>query len=121
MLVIEIHLTLPSVALFDTGNPVLTLLHSERPKLYTILAFLSAIGLSKVGNGRDDACFVHFKHNWQQQSWTFASLWHYLLICIIAKQADDKIYICKIVEKRFCLKVVILRIQGLEGKQCRSR
>ena len=25
---------------------ILTLLHSERPKLYTILAFLSAIGLS---------------------------------------------------------------------------
>ena len=25
----------------------LTLLHSERPKLYTILAFLSAIGLTK--------------------------------------------------------------------------
>ena len=25
-----------------------TLLHSERPKLYTILAFLSAIGLMKV-------------------------------------------------------------------------
>ena len=29
-------------------NPfTLTLLHSERPKLYTILAFLSAIGLNK--------------------------------------------------------------------------
>ena len=26
---------------------LLTLLHSERPKLYTILAFLSAIGLSE--------------------------------------------------------------------------
>ena len=26
---------------------LLTLLHSERPKLYTILAFLSAIGLNK--------------------------------------------------------------------------
>ena len=25
---------------------VLTLLHSERPKLYTILAFLSAVGLN---------------------------------------------------------------------------
>ena len=25
---------------------ILTLLHSERPKLYTILAFLSAIGLN---------------------------------------------------------------------------
>ena len=30
----------------------LTLLHSERPKLYTILAFLSAIGLKA-----DYACF----------------------------------------------------------------
>ena len=29
---------------------VLTLLHSERPKLYTILAFLSAIGLRKKRN-----------------------------------------------------------------------
>ena len=28
----------------------LTLLHSERPKLYTILAFLSAIGLKKSQN-----------------------------------------------------------------------
>ena len=27
---------------------VLTLLHSERPKLYTILAFLSAIGLKHI-------------------------------------------------------------------------
>ena len=27
---------------------MLTLLHSERPKLYTILAFLSAIGLNSV-------------------------------------------------------------------------
>ena len=26
---------------------ILTLLHSERPKLYTILAFLSAIGLKQ--------------------------------------------------------------------------
>ena len=29
---------------------LLTLLHSERPKLYTILAFLSAIGLKKNMN-----------------------------------------------------------------------
>ena len=29
-------------------NISLTLLHSERPKLYAILAFLSAIGLSAV-------------------------------------------------------------------------
>ena len=37
-------------------NTVLTLLHSERPKLYAILAFLSAIGLKtrvlcRVGGG----------------------------------------------------------------------
>ena len=32
------------------GKTVLTLLHSERPKLYTMLAFLSAIGLkSRLG------------------------------------------------------------------------
>ena len=30
--------------------PVLTLLHSERPKLHTILAFLSAIGLNNGTN-----------------------------------------------------------------------
>ena len=35
------------VSLFNKGH-LLTLLHSERPKLYTILAFLSAIG-SKEG------------------------------------------------------------------------
>ena len=36
---------------FSTEKPVtgfLTLLHSERPKLYTILAFLSAIGLTQI-------------------------------------------------------------------------
>ena len=31
---------------FSTLQFILTLLHSERPKLYAILAFLSAIGLS---------------------------------------------------------------------------
>ena len=31
----------------DLAPFVLTLLHSERPKLYTILAFLSAIGLTE--------------------------------------------------------------------------
>ena len=36
-------------ALFMFGkNFALTLLHSERPKLYTILAFLSAVGLSRM-------------------------------------------------------------------------
>ena len=33
--------------LYIFGDP-LTLLHSERPKLYTILAFLSAVGLRQV-------------------------------------------------------------------------
>ena len=39
-------------------SPLLTLLHSERPKLHTILAFLSAIGLirSCIGcQSQDDA------------------------------------------------------------------
>ena len=31
----------------------LTLLHSKRPKLYTILAFLSAIGLKRVKDSRE--------------------------------------------------------------------
>ena len=33
---------------FEPHTRGLTLLHSERPKLYAILAFLSAIGLSSV-------------------------------------------------------------------------
>ena len=37
---------LPYLPYYDTKITfTLTLLHSERPKLYTILAFLSAIGL----------------------------------------------------------------------------
>ena len=36
----------------DVSEQCLTLLHSERPKLYTILAFLSAIGLMEFR-----ACF----------------------------------------------------------------
>ena len=43
----------------------LTLLHSERPKLYTILAFLSALGLKEQRKNRKDqdkgydlACFI---------------------------------------------------------------
>ena len=36
----------------------LTLLHSERPKLYTILAFLSAIGLKHIG-----------KKQWRRKGW----------------------------------------------------
>ena len=35
------------MCLLKTGDP-LTLLHSERPKLHAILAFLSAIGLIEV-------------------------------------------------------------------------
>ena len=34
---------------FHGAAEILTLLHSERPKLYTILAFLSATGLSFGG------------------------------------------------------------------------
>ena len=37
-------------------SQVLTLLHSERPKLYTILAFLSAIGLMLMKLGKDENC-----------------------------------------------------------------
>ena len=35
-----------------TENPALTLLHSETPKLYTILAFLNATGLRVEPFGR---------------------------------------------------------------------
>ena len=35
------------VAVLLNGVQLLTLLHSERPKLYTILAFLSAVGLKE--------------------------------------------------------------------------
>ena len=34
----------------STSNEGLNLLHSERPKLYTILAFLSAVGLNQSFN-----------------------------------------------------------------------
>ena len=41
-LVIQVHI----YQLFSTHiSFILTIFHSERPKLYTILAFLSAIGL----------------------------------------------------------------------------
>ena len=33
--------------MFDNEVGLLTLMHSERPKLYAILAFLSALGLNK--------------------------------------------------------------------------
>ena len=39
----------------------LILMHSERPKLYTILAFLSAIGLSKAG------CMFNMSKNYLEQ------------------------------------------------------
>ena len=45
---------------------LLTLLHSERPKLYTNLAFLSAIGLrEKTENGRvvfPESVIIHLKN-----------------------------------------------------------
>ena len=41
----------------DWAPFVLTLLHSERPKLYTILAFLSAIGLNIRKIPNDKGCF----------------------------------------------------------------
>ena len=37
------------IQIFKTLFSALTLLHSDRPKLYTILAFLSAIGLKCHG------------------------------------------------------------------------
>ena len=39
------------------GVHVLTLLHSERPKLFTVLAFLSAIGLSR--QCKKNMCLEH--------------------------------------------------------------
>ena len=41
----EYHYSPKSGGDYRYGVTVLTLLHSDRPKLYTILAFLSAIGL----------------------------------------------------------------------------
>ena len=40
---------------------ILTLLHSERPKLYTILAFLSAVGLSTKN---ENIVFILYLHSW---------------------------------------------------------
>ena len=43
----------------------LTLLHSERPKLYTILALLSAIGLRQLSSEQmDPGCLYHLKLLW---------------------------------------------------------
>ena len=42
---VSINVPLPHLVR-QTRDAVLTRLHSERPKLYTILAFLSAIGLN---------------------------------------------------------------------------
>ena len=36
------------VSYYRRTSAILTLLHSERPKLYTILAFLSAVGLNII-------------------------------------------------------------------------
>ena len=41
------RMVIRTIYCIDTVQTFLTLLHSERPKLYSILAFLSAIGLSK--------------------------------------------------------------------------
>ena len=43
------------------GTYVLTLLHSGRPKLYAILAFLSAIGLKKYFASLRSSSFVSEK------------------------------------------------------------
>ena len=49
---IEFPFYIIDICLYETSYPTsastLTLLHSERPKLYTILAFLSAIGLIRA-------------------------------------------------------------------------
>ena len=50
--------------------PHLTLLHSERPKLYSILAFLSAVGLTVVNilglsvvySSEDSFRIIHFSY-----------------------------------------------------------
>ena len=49
---------------------LLTLLHSERPKLYTILAFLSAVGLMSKEKIFSNACQVHSVFFFQMNSLT---------------------------------------------------
>ena len=48
--------------MYYTCGPInkasLTLLHSERPKLHTVLAFLSATGLTKVVVSQDMFCLL---------------------------------------------------------------
>ena len=48
--------------ILKTKMPVLTLLRSERPKLYTILAFLSAIGLTNCFESPNIHPFLGRKH-----------------------------------------------------------
>ena len=56
-IVLRIFTECLTVSCVITGLMVLTILDSERPKLYAILAFLSAIGLKsdQLGSG-----FLHF-------------------------------------------------------------
>ena len=65
----------------------LTLLHSERPKLYTILAFLSAIGLRK-NLLLKSKCEPFYEKTWSKCKWIYFrgsnsimvnSLWKHLL------------------------------------------
>ena len=43
----------------DIANNILTLLHSERPKLYGVLAILSEIGLKQIYKTKSKARFHH--------------------------------------------------------------
>ena len=47
MVLVYVEIILPQAGFSSTGitSHCLSLLHSERPKLYAILAFLSAVGL----------------------------------------------------------------------------
>ena len=53
------------------GELLLTLLHSERPKLYAILAFLSAIGLRERTCSIEREHILSFQHSFLGQGITY--------------------------------------------------
>ena len=65
----------------------LTLLHSERPKLYTILAFLSAIGLTLRPNIKKPV-FSEMKLYLQLRASVFIFLGKYLAISAFPETGD---------------------------------
>ena len=77
---------------------LLTLLHSERPKLYTILAFLRAIGLIKLKSSKSVHFVIYLRYNkdyWQIHTGTDRKAGkfeeHYLSVSSVTFSVTNKI------------------------------